>query len=128
MNANDGPTDIGHLLRTQREAQRAAPFPDWPQRRDRLLRLRSVVQENEDAIERAIDADFGGRPSIETQIADIFPSLAENLPDKFWMHVLVNLFVFVLGYALSFVFRSRRKDGSAGLTIWDLPSRRSKSG
>ena len=58
----------------------------------------------------------------------VFPSLAENLPDKFWMHVLVNLFVFALGYALSFVFRSRGTDGPAALTIWGLSLRQRKAG
>ena len=77
MNPNDGPTDILNLLQTQREAHRAAPFPDWKLRRDRLTRLRQVVQDNERAIEDAIDADFAGRPRIETQIAEVFPSLAE---------------------------------------------------
>jgi coniferyl-aldehyde dehydrogenase len=77
MNPNDGPADIANLLQTQREAHRRAPFPDWALRRDRLSRLRRVVQEHESAIERAIDADFAGRPRLETQIAEIFPSLAE---------------------------------------------------
>ncbi|HWS75411.1 MAG TPA: coniferyl aldehyde dehydrogenase, partial [Quisquiliibacterium sp.] len=44
---------------------------------DRLARLRTLVTENETAIEEAIDADFGGRPRIETQIAEVFPSLSE---------------------------------------------------
>jgi coniferyl-aldehyde dehydrogenase len=39
--------------------------------------LQQLVAENEVAIEQAIDADFGGRPRMETQIAEIFPSLAE---------------------------------------------------
>ncbi|HWS74177.1 MAG TPA: aldehyde dehydrogenase family protein, partial [Quisquiliibacterium sp.] len=60
-----------------REAHRNAPFPDWDTRRDRLARLRTLVTENETAIEEAIDADFGGRPRIETQIAEVFPSLSE---------------------------------------------------
>ena len=77
MNPSDGTADIGTLLNTQRDAHRSAPFPDWALRRDRLARLRRVVEENEGAIEQAIDADFGGRPRIETQIAEIFPSLAE---------------------------------------------------
>ncbi len=77
MNPNDGTIEIDTLLRTQRDAHLSAPFPDWALRRDRLLRLRRVIEENEGAIEQAIDADFAGRPRIETQIAEIFPSLAE---------------------------------------------------
>jgi len=47
-----------------------------------------------------------------------FPSVASALPDKFWMHVLVNLFVFVLGYALSVLLRTPRNKALANLTVW----------
>lgn len=77
MNQSDGPSGLENLLHTQRAAHRAAPFPDWGVRRDRLLRLRELVLANERSIEAAIDADFAGRPPIETQITDIFPSLSE---------------------------------------------------
>jgi len=75
------PSEIPATLHSAFELQRAsydmAPFPEWDVRRDRLERMRSLIQENEEAIEAAIDADFGGRPRIETQIAEVFPSLAE---------------------------------------------------
>ncbi len=77
MNLIDGRLDIGMLLEAQRSAHRLAPFPEWEVRRDRLKRLRRLVADNEAAIEDAIDADFGGRPRIETQVAEVFPSLAE---------------------------------------------------
>lgn len=77
MHPTDDTARIRSLLEGQREAYRAAPFPDWPTRRDRLQRLRALLADNERAIEDAIDRDFGGRPRIETQIADIYPSLAE---------------------------------------------------
>ena len=77
MNQRDGPTDIRNLFDTQRSAHLLAPFPEWGERRDRLLRLRRALQDNEAAIETAIDADFAGRPRFETQVADIYPSLAE---------------------------------------------------
>jgi coniferyl-aldehyde dehydrogenase len=77
MNPNDGLLDIETLLQTQREAHRQAPFPEWDVRSDRLRRLRRLLVDNETAIEEAIDADFGGRPRIETQIAEVFPSIAE---------------------------------------------------
>jgi hypothetical protein len=48
--------------------------------------------------------------------------LAQWLPDKFWMHVFVNVFVFALGYALSFVFRSARQKSVESLTIRALGS------
>lgn len=77
MNANDRLLQIGMLLQAQRDAHRLAPFPEWQARRDRLQRLRKMLVDNESAIEDAIDADFGGRPRIETQVAEVFPSLAE---------------------------------------------------
>jgi coniferyl-aldehyde dehydrogenase len=75
------PSDIPTLLHSAFELQRAsydtAPFPEWNVRRDRLQRLRALIRTHEDEIEAAIDADFDGRPRIETQIAEVFPSLAE---------------------------------------------------
>lgn len=47
-----------------------------------------------------------------------FPHLAERLPDTFWMHVFVNVFVLALGFALSFVFKTRRPEEVADLTVW----------
>jgi coniferyl-aldehyde dehydrogenase len=77
MKPNDAPTDLQSMFELQRAAFAQHPHSQWPERRDRLQRLRRLVCENEDEIERKIDADFGGRPSIETQIAEIYPSLAE---------------------------------------------------
>jgi coniferyl-aldehyde dehydrogenase len=77
MNAADIPAELSHAFEVQRASFDAAPFPDWEIRRDRLARLRRLVEDNEVAIEDAIDADFGGRPRIETQIAEVFPSLGE---------------------------------------------------
>ena len=77
MDRNDHILDLGTLLEAQRSAHRLAPFPEWDVRRDRLERLRRLIADNEAAIEDAIDADFGGRPRIETQVAELFPSLAE---------------------------------------------------
>jgi len=77
MNPSDGPADLRTVFDTQCDAHRFDPYPEWPRRRDRLLRLQQVLRENETAIEDAIDSDFGGRPRMETQAAEIFPSLAE---------------------------------------------------
>ncbi len=77
MNAADVPTELFHAFEVQRTSFDAAPFPDWEVRRDRLARLRRLVEDNEVAIEDAIHADFGGRPRTETQIAEVFPSLGE---------------------------------------------------
>jgi len=77
MKPDDGTPDPGTLLEMQRGAHRSAPFPEWEVRRDRLERLRRLLVDNESAIEEAIDADFGGRPRVETQVAELFPSIAE---------------------------------------------------
>jgi coniferyl-aldehyde dehydrogenase len=77
MNAADIPADLSHAFEGQRASFDGAPFPDWDVRRDRLARLRRLVEDNESAIEDAIHADFGGRPRLETQIAEVFPSLGE---------------------------------------------------
>ena len=49
---------------------------------------------------------------------EMFPEVASALPDKFWMHVFVNLLVFIFGYGLSILFRSRRHKDMKGLTVW----------
>jgi len=76
MNPSDVP-ELHRLFETQRARSVEAPFPEWSVRRDRLQRLRRVILEGEAEIEAAIDADFGGRPAVETQLAEVFPCLAE---------------------------------------------------
>ena len=104
MNAADVPAELFHPFEAQRTSFDAAPFPAWEVRRDRLVRLRKMVEDNEVAIEDAIHTDFGGRPRAETQIAEVFPSLAEVKgalrKGRSWM-------------------RTRR----AGVSIWFLPAR-----
>ncbi|WBY02286.1 coniferyl aldehyde dehydrogenase [Ramlibacter tataouinensis] len=60
-----------------RAAFAADPYPEWPARADRLRRLLRLVREHEPAIAAAIHQDFGGRPAIETEIVEIWPSLDE---------------------------------------------------
>jgi len=71
------PLDLRQAFDAQRAAAAREPFPDWPRRRARLQRLRRLIAENEGAIAQAIDADFGGRPAIETEMAEIWPTLEE---------------------------------------------------
>ena len=77
MNASDAPAELQVVFQIQRAAYDAAPFAEWDERRNRLQRLLQLIEKNEPSIEKAIDSDFAGRPRIETQIADIFPSIAE---------------------------------------------------
>jgi len=77
MHPSDLPAAMQRAFERQRESYDAAPFADWPTRRDRLQRLQRLVAANEREIEAAIDADFGGRPRMETQLAEVFPCLVE---------------------------------------------------
>ena len=77
MNASDVPSELHCVFQIQRAAYEAAPFAEWEERRGRLEKLHALVRDNESAIELAIDSDFAGRPHMETQIAEIFPSGAE---------------------------------------------------
>jgi coniferyl-aldehyde dehydrogenase len=60
----------------QREAQRRAPFPGWPQRAASLKALRTLLRDNDARICEAISADFGCRPPEETRLLELFPSLS----------------------------------------------------
>jgi len=77
MKANEFQAEMQSAFERLRAAFARQPHSQWPERRDRLQRLRRLVTDNEEEIERTIDADFGGRPAIETQIAEVYPSLAE---------------------------------------------------
>ncbi len=77
MQAVEAPIDLHAAFAAQRAAYDAAPFPAWEPRRDRLRRLLALIESNEASICAAIAADFGNRAALETQIAEVFPSLAE---------------------------------------------------
>ena len=65
------------MLGRLKAAQEAAPYPDWNERVRRLRALEALLQENRQAINDAIDADFGKRPSEETALLEYFPTLTE---------------------------------------------------
>jgi coniferyl-aldehyde dehydrogenase len=77
MKLHDAPIDLSIAFERQRAAWSAAPCPPWEERADRLRRLKRILVEHEAAISQAIDADFSGRPAIETELAEIWPSLEE---------------------------------------------------
>jgi coniferyl-aldehyde dehydrogenase len=62
----------------QRAAFAAHPFPTWSQRAKRLQRVKRLLQLHEPALVEAIDRDFQGRPAIETELAEVWPSLEET--------------------------------------------------
>jgi coniferyl-aldehyde dehydrogenase len=106
--ADASQVDLPQALRLPFERQRAAfaadPYPAWPVRRDRLRRLHQLVLKNEHEFARAIDADFGGRPALETQIAEVFASVQE------------------IGHALAQGERWMRPR-RVGVSKWFLPAR-----
>ncbi|WP_210528758.1 aldehyde dehydrogenase family protein [Rubellimicrobium arenae] len=53
-----------------------APAPDLAGRRSHLSALRRAVQEAAEPLAAAIDADFGGRPRVETMMAEVALVLA----------------------------------------------------
>jgi coniferyl-aldehyde dehydrogenase len=77
MSPQDLPAELLHAFERQRAAWLAAPFPSWEERAARLKRLQVLLETHEAAITQAIDADFGGRPAIETELAEVWPSLEE---------------------------------------------------
>ena len=77
MSPSELPAALHGVFQRQRASYDAAPFPEWEVRRDRLRRLQHLIGDNERDIEATISADFGTRPQMETQIAEVFPSLAE---------------------------------------------------
>lgn len=64
---------LAQCLDQQRSAHRADPYPDLARRKDHLAALHRFLKENEAAIIKAIDADFGVRPATETRLLEIFP-------------------------------------------------------
>ena len=93
------------LLRAQFDRQRACyladPVPDLKQRKEDLLNLKRMINENLEEIIAAINEDYGNRSRHETQFAEIVPS-TDGINDiikhlKKWMkvqkrHVDVSMF------------------------------------
>jgi coniferyl-aldehyde dehydrogenase len=68
-----------HHMRQGFDALRAAslrtPTPPWPERADRLKRLRALMLDHRAEIAAAISADFHNRAVQETELAELFPSV-----------------------------------------------------
>lgn len=69
-------SDLDIPLRRLREAQASDPLPDWPTRAERMRALERLLQAHREGIAAAIHADFGNRPTEETELLEIFPSLS----------------------------------------------------
>lgn len=72
----EAPTGLRALFDAQRNAFVRDSFPDQATRLNRLQRLKSALQANEDRIADAISADFGNRSRHETAIAETFMVLS----------------------------------------------------
>ena len=58
---------------------------------------------------------------LDTQVGrEHFPQIASVMPDKFWILVFVNVFVFILGYLLTVLIRPKRGKDLTDLTIWTI--------
>jgi coniferyl-aldehyde dehydrogenase len=69
-------TDLTANLQLMRAAQSRDPLPTWGTRAARLRVLESLLQGHRSAIATAINADFGCRPTEETDLLEFFPSLS----------------------------------------------------
>src|SRR5690606_1440159 len=67
--------ELDALLARQRAAFRANPMPSAAERRQWLQALRELLRKEQEAIIRAISADFGNRSADETRLAELMPSL-----------------------------------------------------
>ncbi len=74
--AGTAPSYLNEIFNKQKAAFQRNPFPDARERRRRLHLLQDVLHDNEDAIARAICADFGQRSAHETRMLEIFVSQA----------------------------------------------------
>jgi coniferyl-aldehyde dehydrogenase len=83
--------DMRQTFDAMRAASLRAQTPPWPERADRLQRLRALVKDNREKIAAAISADFHNRAVQETELAEVFPALegiAHALRHgKHWMRV-----------------------------------------
>ncbi len=73
------PADLDHLdngleatLKLQRAAYFAHPYPSFSERKADLLKIKTLIRDNRDAIVAAISADYGNRSRHETLFAEIF--------------------------------------------------------
>jgi coniferyl-aldehyde dehydrogenase len=64
--------ELARLFDAQRAAFARERYPDEATRRDRLARLRALVEDNEDGLVAAIDRDFGHRSAHETRLAELY--------------------------------------------------------
>jgi len=67
---------LADRLQQLRAAHAKDPTPAWPARAHRLRALETMLNEQRHAFAAAISADFGQRPTEETDLLEFFPSLS----------------------------------------------------
>jgi len=75
-------TDLGELLAAQRAAFLRDGPPDAATRRDRIDRLIALLTENVDEFSAALTTDFGSRPDVVNQLAEISGVLPDMLKSR----------------------------------------------
>lgn len=89
MTSSNPPPSLRFLFDAQHRASRAQPVVPLAVRRERLLKIRALLDAHGAALARAVQADFGVRSAQLTEIADLFvlrtllAGLLKNLPR--WM-------------------------------------------
>jgi coniferyl-aldehyde dehydrogenase len=73
---NTPSVDLSAKLQLMRGAQARDPQPTWETRAARLRALETMLQGHRSEIATAINADFGCRPTEETDLLEFFPSLS----------------------------------------------------
>lgn len=76
MGENDPDFRARLLLERQREACLKDRIPSADTRREQLRRLAALAVENRDRLTAAVNADFGGRPAMETELLELVPLTA----------------------------------------------------
>jgi coniferyl-aldehyde dehydrogenase len=60
------------IFKLQREAYKRQPYPSLEVRLERLSKIEAILVENPDAIDEAINKDFGHRASAESKMLELF--------------------------------------------------------
>lgn len=76
VSPEDATIALERIFAAAHEAQAREPFTAWATRARRLRALRALINDHRAEISAAISADFGHRPSEETVLLEMFPSLS----------------------------------------------------
>ena len=64
-------SNLNEILHAQRTAFNANPNSVWDERKNNLVKLGKLINENELRFQQAISEDFGHRSFIETTLAEV---------------------------------------------------------